>query len=48
MNNVFPLGYCNKKNQKSQVNQSINIRLIKVVRRNFKQLKYWQCAHSIK
>ena len=29
-------------------NQSINIRLIKVVRRNLKQLKYWQCIHSIK
>jgi len=25
------------------VNQSINIRLIKVVKRNLKQLKYWQC-----
>jgi len=30
------------------INQSINIRLIKVVRRNLKQLKYWQCIHSIK
>jgi len=30
------------------VYQSINIRLIKVVRRNLKQLKYWQCVHSIK
>ena len=32
----------------STINQSINIRLIKVVRRNVKQLKYWQCIHSIK
>jgi len=30
------------------INQSINIRLIKVVRRNLKQLKYWQCIYSIK
>jgi len=30
------------------INQSINIRSIKVIRRNLKQLKYWQCIHSIK
>jgi len=29
---------------KQSINQSINIRLIKVVRRNLKQLKYWQCV----
>ena len=35
--------------QEISINQSsINIRLIKVVRRNLKELRYWQCIHGIK